>query len=444
MSPLRIILPLLLLTALPAAARLGETRAQCDTRYGKPVAFTTRSGNPIYLKGGQEIVVGFLDDKAIFIRFSKLAPGAKESDIPLDSDKTAQLSEAEMDVLLKANAATFKWTRQPDEDGADIVWSLSDGKCRATYADRTLDIENQPAFEKWVADFNLKRAAAIPSLGDSRAAVDKRCGKPVKTDDDGDVTYVKGSFEIVITFWNDKVGRMRFQSSELEKDLFDPDKQRPAALYRDEIKAALQASAGDSEWEESEQTEDFWNRADNKAYASYDLDSYTLSVTDEDFYEYKSAKEKKEAEKALMHFGAIGMPRPACDKMLGKPVTTLADGQIAYHKAGFAILVTFWKDEAAQIVFTKIDAEAPDADAENRDSISWVERDVLLEVNGNGSKWVKSKGSDNGRTTSLRADEKVVAVHDSKEKTLTLYKTAYIGQLNKELNDKGTEALEGF
>lgn len=448
-----LILPLLLATTLPSAARLGETRAQCDTRYGKPVATTPRYGNPIYLKAGQEIIIGFLDDKAIFINFNKLKPGVKVSDLPVDIEETAPLSEAELNVLLQANAGTFKWTRQPGKEEPDREWSLSDGESHATYADRCLSIENKLGCEKWVAGLNLKRDAAIPSLGDSKADVDKRCGKPVETSDDGDVTYVKGSFKIVVSFWNDKVGRMSFQSSELEKDILNPGKRRPAALFGDEIKAVLKASAANSKWIESENTEDFWNRADKKAHAIYDLDSYTLVVIDEGFYQHLEANEKKDSEVKLKDLGVLGMTKAECDKQLGKHIGTLPDGELAYHKAGFAIMVTFWKDKAAKIIFLKIDAQNPDAVAENPSIILEAELKALLNANSNDSKWIEGRKYADGRTTSLRRDKLAFATHDSETRTLTISTIAYIAQIDEEdgndddkesTDDNEDKALKGF
>jgi hypothetical protein len=438
------ILPILalLLTALPTLARLGETKAECEARYGKPLGTTARSGNSIYLKGGHEIIIGFWNDKAIFLYFTKLKPGTKDSDLPVGISNRVELSEAEMNVLLQANSGTFKWKPSESED-ADAAWDLSDGKGYAEYVDRSLEIRYQPALEEWVKDRNLKRAEAIPRLGESKAELEKRCGKPVKTINPDTLAYQKGGFKIVVTFWNDKAAKLRFQSAELYKGPISGNPP-PDSLYGDEIKALLKASAGNSEWKQSAAAEDFWNRADKKAHAIYDMDDFVLSIIDEEFSEYETAKDEKEAAAKFKDFGGLGKTKAECEKLYGKPLSAPADGPYAYHRDGIAIIITYWKDKAAKFDFIKIDARAPDADAENREPIYLAERSALLKSFGGGSDWAESEAPEDGKLTWLRKDRKVIAQYDRDEKIFTIYAYDYFLRLTEELDDDETKSLDGF
>jgi len=143
------ILALSLLTALPSLARLGETKAECETRYGKPVG-TTKSGNPRYLKGGLEIVIAFAKDKAITLYIAKPKDGTTELDLPivLDSEGRPELSKAEIDALLKANSAGSEWKLGTDDPFGDAYWNRADGKATASYASAKMEISDKAALHK--------------------------------------------------------------------------------------------------------------------------------------------------------------------------------------------------------------------------------------------------------------------------------------------------------
>ena len=64
---------ILLLTALPTLARLGETKAECEKRYGKPVG-TTGLGHTLYRKAGLGIAILFWKDKAARLEWHGIKP----------------------------------------------------------------------------------------------------------------------------------------------------------------------------------------------------------------------------------------------------------------------------------------------------------------------------------------------------------------------------------
>jgi hypothetical protein len=119
----------LLLTALPTFARLGETKAECEKRYGKPFK-TLEDGIDIFKKAGLDITVIYLKDTAARISFSKANPEAS----PFKLDQSLPLSEAERDTLLKANSGGSPW-KEDLEAGADYLrWKRADKKAAAMYS----------------------------------------------------------------------------------------------------------------------------------------------------------------------------------------------------------------------------------------------------------------------------------------------------------------------
>jgi len=117
-------LALLLLTALPTFARLGETKAECEARYGK-ADHTLKSGIVVYKKAGMDIMITFSKDKAVKIIFSKPDPE--------HPDKSLAISKAECDALLKANNGGGEWKEAPTSLPKIDTWSLGDDKAMATY-----------------------------------------------------------------------------------------------------------------------------------------------------------------------------------------------------------------------------------------------------------------------------------------------------------------------
>ena len=108
-------LALLLLTALPSLARLGETQAECEKRYGKPVKVTDDYIN--YRKSTMDISIIFFEGKACVVAYMKITAN------PGSGDNT--ITEAERTVLLEANKGTSEWNKEPD-DGTTHRWQRAD------------------------------------------------------------------------------------------------------------------------------------------------------------------------------------------------------------------------------------------------------------------------------------------------------------------------------
>jgi len=111
---------------LPACvfARIGETPAQCETRYGKAFKTDTDSGMSFFRKGGFLIMVGFHQGKAGLVSYRK-----EETDI-LDNAK--EMSDNEIETLLKANGGNKKWKKR-EIISMDKEWQTEDGTLFAQY-----------------------------------------------------------------------------------------------------------------------------------------------------------------------------------------------------------------------------------------------------------------------------------------------------------------------
>ena len=104
-----LLLPALLLPALPCLARLGETRDQCIARYGKP--YGGDENQLIFEKEGIQIVVDFYKGRADYLAFANVyAPGTRAK--PLTAEEVSQ--------LLEKNRGNETWFAKPASDGRKI------------------------------------------------------------------------------------------------------------------------------------------------------------------------------------------------------------------------------------------------------------------------------------------------------------------------------------
>ncbi len=97
------------LGATPAVARLGETREQCQGRYGEPLAevppLLETATSAAYLFKGIRLRIEFLEERAAFISFSR-----------------AGLRHEEREILLAVNAGPLVWN-PPAEFVGRMCWT---------------------------------------------------------------------------------------------------------------------------------------------------------------------------------------------------------------------------------------------------------------------------------------------------------------------------------
>lgn len=114
---------LLLLACSVAWARVGESRARCDARYGAPVRVSDDGSLVTYRYGAQSVAVHFSRGVADMVSHSKLPSVAGESAFPF--------SDAQIVAILKANGGERSWL--PQGSAAGGAWRTSDGSLYAVY-----------------------------------------------------------------------------------------------------------------------------------------------------------------------------------------------------------------------------------------------------------------------------------------------------------------------
>jgi hypothetical protein len=121
----------LLAFATTATARIGETLAQCQTRYGKEIR--TTDGLSIFIKAGFYIMVQFYEGKVDSILFRKVEQNILG--IPVE------ISPNEVQNLLKQNGGGQVW-KETNEIIIGSSWATEDGNVLAGYRamDRNLCI----------------------------------------------------------------------------------------------------------------------------------------------------------------------------------------------------------------------------------------------------------------------------------------------------------------
>jgi hypothetical protein len=138
-------LAIFLLAILPGPlfARLGETEAQIEARYGQPSETNFLYGfrAEIFSISGMQIMVSFLDGKSAWEEYNKV----DQSD----------LSDHEIDILMNANGQGKNWEQVDCSSFQYRMWRLEDRSALTTY--------------DTVRHFlDIKSAAAIFRLHDAR------------------------------------------------------------------------------------------------------------------------------------------------------------------------------------------------------------------------------------------------------------------------------------
>lgn len=166
-----------LMLLVPAQARVGETRAECEQRYGKGSDLELKVGAilreaaanwtaTVYSSHGLTIEIVFENDRAVFVRYTNqpvLSFGEHDRTVP-------GLTHREINYLKRANAGSdTEWRRFKEpilEEYAPTltVWKTSDGKYFSGY-----DREGRRFF---VCDSDFWEDVIVP-IRESAAAADR-------------------------------------------------------------------------------------------------------------------------------------------------------------------------------------------------------------------------------------------------------------------------------
>jgi hypothetical protein len=121
-----------LTTSSTLFARIGETEQECAARYGEPIK-KFPDNSLAYQKSGLAIIISFFDGKAASVVYRKIATNALS--------KGEQLSENEIEILLKSNSGGVPWkkrvaisiTKNWETDSMIKHWETENGELLATY-----------------------------------------------------------------------------------------------------------------------------------------------------------------------------------------------------------------------------------------------------------------------------------------------------------------------
>ena len=107
------------LLALPqnTQCRIGETLEECKTRYGKPVEI--KKDTALFIKNTMTVSAHFVDGKVDQITYYRTDPK--------DSKKTICPSDAEIEILLLANAHDGSWKMELARRNHAIWWNKERG-----------------------------------------------------------------------------------------------------------------------------------------------------------------------------------------------------------------------------------------------------------------------------------------------------------------------------
>lgn len=122
---------LMTLFVLPriAQCRIGETFEECKARYGKPVEVKKDAAS--FLKNGMYVSVHFAGGKVDEISYSR--KDAK------DSKKSVRPTDAEVDILLRANAQDTSWDFEVAHRH-DVLWRNTEKGLSALRTQQALTI----------------------------------------------------------------------------------------------------------------------------------------------------------------------------------------------------------------------------------------------------------------------------------------------------------------
>jgi len=124
---------LLLITLLASPrnsrCRIGENLEECKNRYGNPVEI--KKDAAVFIRNGMTVSVHFIDARVEEIRYYKV--NSK------DSKKTVCPSEAEVNILLRANGQDTTWELELAQRG-DTLWRNKEKGLSAFRTPRALTI----------------------------------------------------------------------------------------------------------------------------------------------------------------------------------------------------------------------------------------------------------------------------------------------------------------
>ncbi|GEP46405.1 hypothetical protein BGE01nite_56960 [Brevifollis gellanilyticus] len=100
-------------------ARIGETREQCETRYGPAVDVKDGGETSIHVRAGFKVECTFFEGKCDCIAFSKMAASPELAGLPL--------TEAEQQLLMGVNSGGKTWALKREVPQLRVQLKVCDG-----------------------------------------------------------------------------------------------------------------------------------------------------------------------------------------------------------------------------------------------------------------------------------------------------------------------------
>jgi hypothetical protein len=111
-----LLLSVLISLSSPALARIGETREQCEARYGKPVEVWKDGSTTVHEKSGLRVKCHYYEGICDHLMFSNLAKDAEGRRLPV--------TETEFKTLLEANSSGQPWKKGVEDPAThNTLWS---------------------------------------------------------------------------------------------------------------------------------------------------------------------------------------------------------------------------------------------------------------------------------------------------------------------------------
>ncbi len=151
-----LLLSVLISLASPALARIGETREQCEARYGKPVRVLENPQTTIHQKAGLEVRCAFYEGKCDQIIFQHIERGADGKRLPL--------TELELKTLMEANSEGKAWEKGlEDTEFGSVIWELGDLMTASLFTrpDSSLTIATKSWFDRAKAKMNPEKKGPL-------------------------------------------------------------------------------------------------------------------------------------------------------------------------------------------------------------------------------------------------------------------------------------------
>ena len=150
--------------ARPAIARLGETEAQSQARYGEPAPQYSSPADKPLMPGAKEVIYFFQGWRVRAAFANNVTVRVEYVQVPEGGAAPKQIGEAEAKTILDAEKATFSWREQKPKTGdknLNALKTLFDGRVweRSDHAMATLKANLLLILESRDADAIEKKLA---------------------------------------------------------------------------------------------------------------------------------------------------------------------------------------------------------------------------------------------------------------------------------------------